>query len=95
LLGGMTEFPGSAWDATGDPDGNAAPLPAAYRRVPASVEHGFTHFTLFLTVHVAEAAVRDPPDGCRFVPEAGLADEGLPSLMRKVATAAQAALDAA
>lgn len=88
LLGGMTEFPGSAWDATGDPDGAARPLAACYRKLVAPVEHGFTHFELQLFVHVADVAETTPaPPGCRWIAEAGLADEALPSLMRKVAAA--------
>ena len=88
LLGGMTEFPGSTWDASGDPDGAARPLAARYRKLIAPVEHGFTHFELRLVVHVAEVAANmPPPAGCRWVAEAGLADEALPSLMRKVAAA--------
>ena len=90
LLGGMTEFPGSAWDAVGDPSGSARPLEAVYRRALAPVEHGFTHFELALTVHVAAVpAGTRPPAGCRWVAEAGLAEEALPTLMRKVAAAAQ------
>ncbi|MCX8253963.1 MAG: A/G-specific adenine glycosylase [Beijerinckiaceae bacterium] len=89
LLGGMTEFPGSAWDAAGDPEGAARPLAAGYRKLVAPVEHGFTHFELRLVVHVAEVAAGTPaPPGCRWVAESGLADEALPSLMRKVAAAA-------
>ena len=89
LLGGMTEFPGSAWDAEGDPSAAARPVPAAYRTLVAQVEHGFTHFELRLVVHVAEVAVGTPaPAGCRWIPEAGLGDEALPTLMRKVADAA-------
>lgn len=96
LLGGMTEFPGSDWTATSAPDANAAaPLAAAYSRAPAPVAHGFTHFTLELTVYAACVAARTPaPDGCRFVAEAGLAQEALPTLMRKVAAAGQALLGA-
>ena len=93
LLGGMTEFPGSVWDASGDPDGSARPLAAAYRRLGPPVEQGFTHFTLFLAVHVATVPPRTAaPDGCRWVPQADLAGEALPGLMRKVAVAAQHAL---
>ena len=89
LLGGMTEFPGSAWDAAGDPSGAACPVPAAYRTLVAQVEHGFTHFELRLVVHVAEVAAGTPaPANCRWVSEAGLGDEALPTLMRKVAAAA-------
>ena len=88
LLGGMTEFPGSAWDAEGDPQGTARPLAAAYAKAMAPVAHGFTHFELILTVFVAEVAgdTKVPAD-CRWVPEASLPGEALPSLMRKVAAA--------
>ena len=93
LLGGMTEFPGSAWSPEGDPAGLAWPLEARYVTAGAPVEHGFTHFSLYLTVHVAEVSARTkPPGDCRWAREDGLADEALPSLMRKVAAAAQAAL---
>ena len=94
LLGGMTEFPGSAWDAAGDREGAASPLAARYLCAPVPVEHGFTHFTLILIVHATEVASRErAPDGCRWVVEARLDDEALPSLMRKVASVAQATLD--
>jgi len=89
LLGGMTEFPGSDWDAVGDPDGLARPLAADYRTLPGAVAHGFTHFELMLTVHVAEVgAGTPPPAGCRWVAESALPAEALPTLMRKVAAAA-------
>ncbi len=89
LLGGMTEFPGSIWDAAGDPEGAARPLAAEYVVAPEPVAHGFTHFELLLSVHVADVAAGTPaPASCRWVPEAGLADEALPTLMRKVAAAA-------
>lgn len=97
LLGGMTEFPGSAWDGVGDADGAARPCAAPWRRLPTPVEHGFTHFTLILTVFVAapeEAAPegnRPAPFGCRWVAERNLDAEALPSLMRKVAAAAASA----
>ena len=88
LLGGMTEFPGSAWDADGDPQGRAKPLDAGYRRLMTPVSHGFTHFELVLTVHVADVPpATNAPDGCRWIEEADLAIEALPSLMRKVAAA--------
>ena len=88
LLGGMTEFPGSAWDAGGDPGGQAAPLVGNYRKLAAPVEHGFTHFELRLDVFVAELGGKvSAPGDCRFVPEMTLAAEALPGLMRKVAAA--------
>ena len=90
LFGGMTEFPGSAWDAVGDPEGLAKPFPAPFRKSLSLVEHGLTHFTLVLTVFAARVeAGSAPPDDCRWVPEADLAREALPTLMRKVAVAAQ------
>ena len=90
LLGGMTEFPGSPWDESGHDPGEARPLDADFQRLPAPVEHGFTHFTLYLTVHLAEIDLRTPtPVACRWVREGALDDEALPSLMRKVAAAAQ------
>lgn len=93
LLGGMTEFPGSGWDAGGDPAGMARPLEALYSKAIAPVEHGFTHFSLDLTVYVADVASgTKAPGDCRWVKESGLDDEALPSLMRKVAAAGQTAL---
>ena len=89
LLGGMTEFPGSAWDSAGDPLAEARPLAASYRPVAPPVVHGFTHFELYLSVHVAQVAVdTEAPAGCRWVSEATLAAQALPTLMRKVAAAA-------
>ncbi len=94
LLGGMTEFPGSAWDADGDPGGEARPLRADYRAAPVPVEHGFTHFTLVLSVRGATVPRATPaPDGCRWIAEANLAGEALPTLMRRVAVAGRAVLD--
>ncbi len=91
LLGGMTEFPGSVWNELGDPRGEARPLSARYRLLAAPVVHGFTHFELYLAVHVAQVAAETvAPAGCRWVAEATLAGEALPSLMRRVAAAATA-----
>ena len=94
LLGGMTEFPGSAWTAEGDPVGTARPLAARFATASAPVEHGFTHFPLRLTVFAASVPSRTAaPTGCRWVAEAGLQGEALPTLMRKVAAAGQRVLD--
>lgn len=92
LLGGMTEFPGSAWDEKGDEDGSAQPLDAVWQRLGEPVEHGFTHFTLVLTIFTAHAPAGTPaPDGCRWIDETKLPAEALPTLMRKVAAAANRA----
>lgn len=87
LLGGMTELPGTAWTADFELAGALAqaPLAATYRKLEAAVEHGFTHFSLRLDIYtaIADLATEAPRD-CRWVDEAGLADEPLPGLMRKI-----------
>jgi len=88
LLGGMTEFPGSAWLAgTSLPNGEVDfPLEAAWTRLPGRVEHVFTHFVLLLTVYAADGARMDGvPAGMRYVAISGLRQEALPSVMLKVA----------
>jgi A/G-specific adenine glycosylase len=87
LLGGMTEFPGTAW--TGQNELSAEdlqpPLPVDLHFLPGRVDHVFTHFALSLRVHLGEAlaGVTAPP-GFRFVSPLALDAEALPSLMRKV-----------
>ncbi len=91
LLGGMAEFPGSEWIENFDHAKalQAAPIRGDYRRLAESVRHVFTHFALTLAVFVADvAAETDAPPGCRWVPAGRLGQEALPSLMRKVWTAA-------
>jgi A/G-specific adenine glycosylase len=87
LLGGMAEVPGTAWTATFD-EAKAlasAPVVADWRRIPGVVRHVFTHFPLELTVFVGHVpAAAAPPPECRWIGFEGLADEALPSLMRKV-----------
>jgi len=90
LLGGMTEVPTTEWSAGFD-DGSAlaaAPFAAAkWKRIPGRVTHVFTHFPLELAVYGARLpASTRPPRGARWVPLAELAQEALPSLMRKVVT---------
>jgi A/G-specific adenine glycosylase len=89
LLGGMTEVPTSEWSSEFDSGGalEVAPLlPAmAWRRVPGTVRHVFTHFPLELAVYAATARRgARPPAGMRFVAMDALDDEALPTLMRKV-----------
>jgi A/G-specific adenine glycosylase len=87
LLGGMTEIPGTPWEASFDPALAAthAPLAAPYRKLGHEVEHTFTHFTLRLDIYVAEVSSRQrAPAGCRFVPSRGLDAEAFPSVMRKI-----------
>jgi A/G-specific adenine glycosylase len=91
LLGGMTEFPGTPW--RGDPwtDAEAvgahAPMPGVAWRRAGEVMHVFTHFALTLTV-LAGAAPTVAADGF-LSPIDTLADQALPSVMRKCAAIAR------
>jgi A/G-specific adenine glycosylase len=102
LLGGMTEVPTTEWSAEFEERSalEAAPyFPAgrsgkriAWRRIPGLVRHVFTHFPLELSVHVAKLPARtSAPAGMRWVALQDVADEALPSLMRKVLAHARAA----
>ncbi len=88
LLGGMLEFPSTAWGPAPPSDPlAAAPIAAAWQAVPGQVEHSFTHFHLVLTVHAAMVgAAKAPPDPAwRWMQAAALNRAALPSVMRKVA----------
>ena len=90
MLGGMLAFPSIGWATRGeDFDSNAAldaaPFPAAWRRLDQKVQHVFTHFAVEMEVAVAD--IKAPVD----VAGATLAGDwrlvtpaDLPSLMRKV-----------
>jgi len=83
LLGGMTELPGTVWRPEPWPIVEAlksAPMRAAWHPV-GEVQHGFTHFTLSLFVFAGRVR-RIHADGF-LRPVAALADEALPSVMRK------------
>ncbi len=87
LLGGMTEVPGTEWtcDFNTDDALAAAPVEAAWRRVPGIVTHVFTHFPLELAVFVGAVPARLPaPPGMRFLPLAAAPGEAFPNVMRKV-----------
>jgi A/G-specific adenine glycosylase len=59
--------------------------PLKWRRLPGIVRHVFTHFPLELDVYAARIPKGTrAPKGARFVKLSLLADEALPSLMRKV-----------
>jgi A/G-specific adenine glycosylase len=90
LLGGMVEVPGTAWSAGFDPAAALAdaPFATAWRKVPGTVRHVFTHFPLELTVFVAQLPADTPaPEGCRWTARRDLAGEALPTVMRKVLAA--------
>jgi A/G-specific adenine glycosylase len=93
LLGGMAEVPTTEWTADfdqekalrGAPRFGAAQKPTTWRKITGVVRHVFTHFPLELTVYRTEVAGKaKAPDGTRWVAIAQLANEPLPSLMRKV-----------
>jgi A/G-specific adenine glycosylase len=95
LLGGMTEVPTTEWAADFDERKALDTAPRfptarqerqiAWRRIAGVVRHVFTHFTLELTIYMAELPARTrAPDGTRWVALDTLAGEALPTLMRKV-----------
>ncbi len=86
LLGGMTEVPTTAWTSDFDAaELGGAPLKANWRRVPGTVTHTFTHFPLALTVYTVRVPKSTAASkGTRWVRVDDLANEALPSVMRKV-----------
>ena len=66
LLGSMMQPPQSVW---GDRFPSAkdalqqAPFPAAWKKLPGIVRHGFTHFELEIEVWVAEVTLHPPLEG--------------------------------
>jgi A/G-specific adenine glycosylase len=87
LLGGMAEPPTSAWSADYDLSQAIldAPLDVSWERLPGLVRHTFTHFPLELTVFLGSVAPETPaPDNMRWTPRAGLSDEALANVMKKV-----------
>ena len=90
LLGGMTELPGTEWRTLPwQPHEVLEHAPMSARWQPAGeVRHGFTHFEL--TIHLYAARVpRIDAEGFQR-PIAALADEALPSVMRKCVRLASA-----
>jgi len=92
LLGGMTEVPGSDWAEGFDPGKalDAAPFAAEWARRPIEVKHTFTHFHLRLAVFRADIASGSAPElvGSWWSAPDMLADEALPTVMRKALASA-------
>lgn len=84
LLGGMDEVPSTEWGAKGAPA--TPPWPGDWQAA-GSIMHTFTHFRLHLAVARAEMAA-PAPDGMRWVGADALAEQALPTVMRKVLAAA-------
>jgi A/G-specific adenine glycosylase len=83
LLGGMTELPGTEWRALPWQRDEAlvhAPM-SAHWQPAGEVRHGFTHFELTLLLYAARVPHIEANGFQR--PIATLADEALPSVMRK------------
>ncbi len=87
LLGGMTETPSTPWGEA--PDARtvaaAAPMDAAWVRLPGEVRHTFSHFHLELVVLAGRAGEGWERAAGFWVPVDRLGGQALPSVMRKVA----------
>ena len=93
LLGGMTELPGTPWRAEPWSEAEAlaaAPMQTGWRRAGQAF-HGLTHFELALDVYAALVpAIPAEVAGSGFLrPATALADEALPTVMRKCVRVAQ------
>ncbi len=88
LLGGMMEFPGTAWGEEIDDLGAHAPAACKWRPLPGTVSHVFTHFKLQLTVYTGACPDLSSVDGIWARPET-FHEYALPAVMRKVATHVQ------
>ncbi len=90
LLGGMMELPSTAWRDvpwTFEEALAFAPCDARWIALPGQVRHTFTHFHLRLSVLSGQTAATDPGDGLWW-PMTRLAEQPLPTVMRKVAALA-------
>ncbi len=90
LLGGMLELPGAPWRAEPWPMSEAlthAPQQANWR-LAGQATHGFTHFTL--TMDVYAASVEQITAAGLLRDASTLADEALPTVMRRCVQVAEA-----
>jgi A/G-specific adenine glycosylase len=88
LLGGMSGFPGTAWETGAElPEAaDQAPCKGEWR-MTGSIRHVFTHFPLELAVFRADFSKKPDLPGF-WVPVASLSGEALPTVFKKVAAAA-------
>jgi A/G-specific adenine glycosylase len=92
LLGGMIEVPSTPWrEAEWDKVEalESAPARTQWTALPGTVQHGFTHFRLDLTILMG--TTRDPPEGIWARPEQ-FKDYAFPTLTKKIAKHALSAL---
>ncbi len=88
LLGGMSEVPGDEWQE-GAPGRTAPPFDADWVPLASAVEHTFTHFHLKLSIlraHVGNGP--SAPAGHWWAPAGSLAEQALPSVMKRAIEAA-------
>lgn len=91
LLGGMSEVPGNGWSEAKDSDDSAqgAPFPAKWVSCERPVVHVFTHFRLELSVYRARLPMGFAAPADHWWSKAEeLADEALPTVMKKAIEAA-------
>ena len=90
MLGGMAALPDDGWSARGD--GHATPPMSAEWKEAGLVQHGFTHFTLYLAVKIAilPPDAPDPLGEGRWAKVANWDTSGLPTLFAKAAQRAVA-----
>jgi A/G-specific adenine glycosylase len=92
LLGGMIELPSTAWRGAPWRESEAlaaAPAVTAWRALPGTVDHGFTHFRLELALFAG--TIDDPPAGIWAKP-AEFKDYAFPTLTKKLVRYAMSAL---
>ena len=82
MLGGMRALPDDGWSARAD--GSGEPPIAAGWQAAGVVRHGFTHFSLALSVSRAMIA-GDPPGEGEWWPVARIGEAGLPTLFARAA----------
>ncbi len=89
LLGGMMEIPTNTWRARPwslDDARGVAPFEAQWRDLPGNIRHVFTHIDLRLTLLGGQ--LKKAPEGLVAAPLDRLGDYALPSVMRKIVSAA-------
>jgi A/G-specific adenine glycosylase len=96
LLGGLMEFPSTDWrEEIWSPAAaiKSAPANVEWRALPGVVRHGFTHFDIDLQILAGVVPAPARLEGIWVRPEE-FAGQALPTLMKKVARHALAALQA-
>jgi A/G-specific adenine glycosylase len=92
LLGGMIEVPSTPWREAEWRESEAllsAPAAAKWTKLPGTVQHGFTHFRLDLTI--LAGTTEAPPEGIWATPDQ-FKDYAMPTLTKKVVKHAMSVL---